>query len=215
MNRCSALLVAALCVLCACSSHNSKSSSDAGNDAGGIRDAGKQDGAVLAVPDTGVHSGIDAGHAPGCGNTTRDFLFGVPTPRCTAKTHDCVLACETAAAGAKSACRSACIKADQHAVDPSASWASCDTCISSKLLACGNKNGCSTPTTDFFCCIEEKCPSGSASGCTSAMCGSHVTDAVACIYAMKPDCLDYTKPAIGACFETMDAQDGGVSDAGN
>jgi hypothetical protein len=190
---------------------------DAGSaDAGGPKDAGG-DAALVWNPDTGVGvgdgGGQDAAVDPNCGKATRDFFFAIPAPRCEQATQTCVLNCEAADGGDKEACRKACIAADQHTVDPSATWADCDSCIFSQLMECGHTNSCAAPIEEFFCCIESMCPSGSPDTCAEAKCSGKINDAITCIYTANPECLGYDQPFIGGCFETDDG-DAGVDDAG-
>lgn len=203
--RTSAALLLALGVLAACS-----------DDENGATDAGKDSGLVW-TPDAGggdpADSGADAGLVRACAKP-REAFPAAALPRCTAETGACVAACESAAnAGA---CRDACVAKDKHAPLAARGAAiGCQSCISLQLFACADQGDCHDPVAGLFCCLADKCPAGSADGCSGAMCGTEIDSALTCIVNVEPQCADYTSGFIGDCFEgfTVDDEDAGT-DAG-
>jgi hypothetical protein len=189
---------------------------DAG--AGTHEDAGK----LVWHPDASLDSGFDDGTSRGGATPALDAgsplagrdcakrrmpLPAVLLPRCRASTRDCVAAC--ASADDADMCRSACLKADDMPADTSYGL-DCQGCVFLQLFGCLDQGGCDDGVAEVFCCLEDKCPTGSADNCGDQMCGNEIRAAVTCGYYTKMECLDFLGGTIDQCFEGQ----GAGSDAG-
>ncbi|HEX2677707.1 MAG TPA: hypothetical protein VHM19_13740 [Polyangiales bacterium] len=192
----------------ACSDSKSSKKSDAGEDSGAGKDSG-----LKWMPDSGGLGTGDSGVVRDCAKPKQD-LSPKLLPRCSNDTLKCIEGCENKGTD-RDACQSACLKADTTPPIPGTGLG-CQACIYLQLLTCADQNGCHDSVSDFFCCVSDKCPSGSASDCTDKMCSTPVDDALTCVASAHPTCLDFTMENVGKCFgDTGSGNDAGAGDAGH
>jgi len=205
IRACASVLVSlGLCLLSACSDDSSRVG-DAGHDAGG----GVKDSGPLLVADAG-NSADGNGIIRMCAQP-RQELPAQALPRCTATTRKCVEGCDGATD--EGTCRDQCVADDTHDALAGAPGLDCNTCVQVQLFACADQQGCHNETADTFCCLEDKCPTGSAGNCANTMCNAELSALTNCIGTTAPQCVSFTGASISACFDQGDG-DGGTEDAG-
>jgi hypothetical protein len=186
---------------------------DAGHDAGKLvwhPDASLDFDASDGTSGGGATQALDAGSAL-AGRDCAKRRMPLPAtvlPRCRASTRACVAAC----AGSDDAdmCRSACLKADDMPAEATYGL-DCQGCVYLQLFGCLDQGGCHDGVAEVFCCIEDKCPAGSAENCGDQMCGNEIRAAATCGYYTKMECLDFLSGTIDQCFEGQSA----TGDAGS
>jgi len=177
---------------------------DGGDPAGVSKDGGQRDsGPLVWTPrDSGMtrpptmNPVIDAGSAEMCA-MRRAPLPSALLPRCSPATGKCLADC-TAAADPES-CRDACIEADATPAE-SRYGLDCAGCIYLQLFACVDAAGCHDGVADAFCCIADKCPTGSAESCGQDNCGEELTTALTCGYFANMACVDFSTGLIAQCY---------------
>ncbi|HEV8248062.1 MAG TPA: hypothetical protein VGP93_19945, partial [Polyangiaceae bacterium] len=136
-------------------------------------------------------------------------------PRCKAATLECIVQCGlTSDQYNLDACRNACLAADGTPAASASGFAvDCPTCTLLQLLACADTGGCHEETAAFICCIEA---CGGSDTCASTQCSGELSAFGLCVYYSAPDCVDYDKGPMNACFATSDGDggNGGASGAG-
>ena len=165
------------------------------------RDAGRTpDADVIDTP-------LDSGTANRECAQRRTPLPAMLLPRCSADTRDCIAACPQSAD--PEACREACIDADPTPPEPRYNL-DCGACIYLQLFACIDAADCHEGVADVFCCLADRCPSGSPEGCGDQMCAREIEVAVTCGYFADMSCLDFLGGMIDECY----APSSGDADAG-
>lgn len=217
MGRTCLVLFTTTLLAASCGSSNAgKKTSDAACNGG--TDAGKDAGKLVWHPpdagaDTGssTHAGSGGAHAADAGLAGRSCaqvrkpLPAQLLPRCAASTRSCIAGCMQASD--PDSCRSACIKAD-HTPAESQYGVACNTCVFLQLFGCIDQAGCHDGVAEALCCLEDKCPTGSADNCGQDMCGNELRAAATCGYYAKMECLDYLSGPIGQCFQPAEEDAG-------
>lgn len=166
-----------------------------GEDFGTSVDAGRTDMGMIVLPDMGrVDLGtadmgrdmsviVDLGHDTGSGCGVHTFTHYAGS-YCSAATLECVSGCTDAE------CEQACLDAD---VDPD----NCNGCVYANFLSCQAAGGCQSELDEYTCCMDENCPAGSASGCSSTYCASEVAAAQSCFDVVGSGCSGYANDCFG------------------
>lgn len=187
--------------------HVSGAQHDAGGDAGKLvwhPDANIDFDASDDPSGGGAMQALDAGSALAGRDCAKERmpLPAAVLPRCRASTRDCVAAC--AGSADADTCRGTCLKADDMPPEPTYGL-DCQGCVYLQLFGCLDQGGCHDGVAEVFCCIEDKCPTGSADNCGDQMCGNEIRAAATCGYYKKMECLDFLGGTINQCFEGQSA----------
>jgi hypothetical protein len=193
-----------LCLLVACDDGEEPALVPCVSDGGHVEDGGRRDsGPLVWTPrDSGTTRPPAMSPPPDAGSAKMCAMRRLPLPsallpRCSRSTGECLADCTTAADA--DACREACIDADSTPAERMYGL-DCAGCIYLQLFACVDAADCHDAVADAFCCIADKCPTGSPENCGQDSCGEQLMTALTCGYFANMACTDFTTGLIAQCY---------------